>query len=106
MLEMHYPLVEKNSSYWLERQKAGKACTMWFTNFEDLFQHVFDNIPAWERRTESFTLKAVKLINQVQIKDNWKPDEERINMYQGDWYDFKELEHGKWILRGKLYYQP
>lgn len=100
MLDRKYPLVEKNSSYWLEREKAGKACTMWFTTPEALAQHIYNNIPAWEAKTKDFVLKSVKLTNTLQIKSKLRPDEERMDMYQGDWYFFKELEKGKWILRG------
>lgn len=100
MLERVYPLIDKTSSYWLEREKAGKACTMWFTNPDALVQHVFNNIPAWEAKSSNFVLKAVKLKNSLQIKDKLKPDQERKDMYQGDWYYFREIEYGKWILRG------
>lgn len=100
MLERAYPLIDKTSSYWLEREKAGKACTMWFTNPDALVHHVFDNIPAWKAKSSDFVLKSVKLKNSLQIKDKLKPDQERKDMYQGDWYYFREVEYGKWILRG------
>lgn len=88
----------------MERAKAGKACTMWFTKVEDLADHIFKNIPIWEAKTNDFVLKSVKMKNIVQLKDKFRADQERKDMYQGDWYSFKEVEYGKWILRGNFLY--
>lgn len=101
-LEKYYPLVVKSSSFWREKEKAGKGCVMRFNTLQDLIDHVYNNIPAWETKKEDFSLKAVKFTNMLNLKNKLKPDQDRSDVYGGNWYCFNELDHGKWILRGTM----
>ncbi|KAG5865092.1 hypothetical protein JTB14_025599, partial [Gonioctena quinquepunctata] len=96
----YFPVVHKSSSYWREREKSGRACTMWFTTLDDLVEHILNNIPPKERVKESFVVKSIKMTNTPQMKIKIEPGEERDDLYAGDWYDFLETEKGKWIMRG------
>ncbi|CAH1118614.1 unnamed protein product [Phaedon cochleariae] len=99
---VYFPMVHKSASFWREKEKGGRACTMWFTKLDDLVEHVFDKIPPKVGNEEDFALKSVKINNSIQIKDKLRPDDERNDVYAGDWYDFLETEHGKWIMRGTM----
>ncbi|XP_050312068.1 uncharacterized protein LOC126747451 [Anthonomus grandis grandis] len=93
---------KKSPSYWMEQEKTGRACTVWFTNLEDLVEFVYNNIPVKDRLKGDFTLKAVTVSNNLKTKNKYNVEDEMPDAYAGDWYDFKELESGVWILRGTL----
>ncbi|XP_076256073.1 uncharacterized protein LOC143193632 [Rhynchophorus ferrugineus] len=93
---------KKSQSYWVKKEVAGRACVLWFTELDDLITFIYENIQPKDRCKSDFTLKSVKVTNSLKIKSKYNPDDERGDVYAGDWYDFKEIDHGKWILRGSL----
>lgn len=93
-------IVHKSASFWREQEKNGKACIMWFTKLDDLIEHVCDNISPKDSYSKNFKLISVNMNNSVVLKDRLKPEDQRVDVYGGPWYDFEELEHGRWILRG------
>nr|CAH7728598.1 unnamed protein product [Callosobruchus chinensis] len=94
--------LRKSSSFWREQEKAGRGCVVLFTKLEDMVEHVYGKIPPKMRQEESFKLKSAKMTNAVLIKNKLRSEEERTDVYAGDWYFFQEIEHGKWIMRGTL----
>ncbi|XP_019769617.1 uncharacterized protein LOC109544047 isoform X1 [Dendroctonus ponderosae] len=96
------PRPKMSPSYWLEQEKSGRACSIWFINVDDLVNFVYNNIPVKDRLKSDFTLKSVKIVNNLKLKSKYNPEDQRTDAYCGDWYDFKEVEHGRWILRGSL----
>ncbi|XP_074039685.1 uncharacterized protein [Leptinotarsa decemlineata] len=98
----YFPVAHKSSAYWREKEKSGRAYTMWFTKLDDLLDHIYNNIAPKVGKKESFILKSVKITNTPQLKEKIEPWEDRNDVYSGDWYDFMEIEYGKWILRGTM----
>ncbi|VEN60728.1 unnamed protein product [Callosobruchus maculatus] len=94
--------LRKSSSFWREQEKAGRGCVVLFTKLEDMVEHVYGKIPPKVGQEESFKLKSAKLTNVILLKDKLRSEEERTDVYAGDWYFFQELEHGKWIMRGTM----
>ncbi|XP_023310426.1 uncharacterized protein LOC111691585 [Anoplophora glabripennis] len=96
------PPVRKSSAFWKEQEKNGRACTMWFTKLEDLVGHVLGNICPKDTYENDFSLRSVKIVNNVVLKNRLKPEDQRNDVYGGSWYDFQELDHGRWIMRGSM----
>nr|CAI5839704.1 unnamed protein product [Callosobruchus analis] len=94
--------LRKSSSFWREQEKAGRGCVLLFTKLEDMVDHVYGRIPPKVGQEESFRLKSAKMTNLVLLKDKLRSEEERTDVYAGDWYFFQEIEHGKWIMRGSM----
>ncbi|XP_060534309.1 uncharacterized protein LOC132706789 [Cylas formicarius] len=94
--------IKKGQSFWSEQEKLGRACTLWFADLDDFVDHVYENIPTNDRTTKNFRLKSINAQNNLQLRSKRDPEDERNDLYSGDWYDFREIEHGRWILRGTL----
>ncbi|KAL1502116.1 hypothetical protein ABEB36_007308 [Hypothenemus hampei] len=101
-IEDEFVKPKMSPSYWLEQENLGRACAIWFTNMEDVVDFLYENIPVKDRLRTDFTLKSVNVKNNLKVKSKYNKENERPNAYAGDWYDFVELEYGKWILRGSL----
>lgn len=104
MLEEEQPVMLKHSShYWRSiAEKDGRAFVAWFTKPEYLAEHVLLNFPE-EMKTEKYSLKKILVKSNAEIKEYYDPKQaERTDPYDGDYYDFKEIERGRWILRGKI----
>lgn len=85
-----------------EAASKGHACAMWFTDVNKLTRHILENIPP-NSRDDSFTVKPIEMINTPDVKQVFDPKSSaRTDLYAGDWYDFKEIDKGKWILRGTM----
>lgn len=103
--EEYIPILEppppKHSpSYWLEQEKNGKACTIRFLTAQDMIKHVVDNVPPLKGE-EPFKLTTVEIINETKMHDVYDPElGPPPDNVTGDWKNFKEVDHGKWILRG------
>ncbi|XP_056633874.1 uncharacterized protein LOC130443328 [Diorhabda sublineata] len=101
--EIVYPqMVHKSSSFWREKEKSGKACVLAFNRLEELIEHIFANIPPKLTPDTKFALKSVKLVNNTELKLRFNPSCERMDIYEGNWYDFEEVDRGMWILRGTM----
>lgn len=61
------PRPKMSPSYWLEQEKAGRACTLWFFKLEDMADFVYNNIPVKDRLNSDFSLKAVKVANNLNV---------------------------------------
>lgn len=85
-----------------EANEKGHACSMWFTGLDQLVQHLVENTPPNSRAQLNFTLKPVEIRNKPEVAEVYDPKvAPRTDSYSGDWFDFKEVNKGKWILRGK-----
>lgn len=96
--------VEKHSShYWRTlAQDSGKACVLWFSNPESLVSHLLDNTPP-NKRDVPFKMLRILITNVPEVKDIYDPEVGvKKDWFDGDWYNFKEIDHGKWILRGTM----
>lgn len=94
------PNVHRSDSYWRERERSGRACTMWFTGLEELADHIYGNISPRDGYENGFLLRSVHITNSAMVKNRLRPEDKRNDVYSGNWYDFRELDHGKWIMRG------
>lgn len=90
-----------SSHYWREMAKnEGRAFCAWFTLPEYLIEHILVNVRP-DKKTEKFSLKRVVVENVADVKEYFDPKTmTRNDPYDGDYYDFKEIQHGRWILRG------
>lgn len=77
---------------------------MWFVTMDKLIEHILENTPPTKREDIMFRLFPVNVNNKPDVKHVFDPDStaEREDNYSGDWYEFKEIDHGRWILRGKI----
>lgn len=77
---------------------------MWFTDFNRLVQHILENIPPTKRHRMLFKLTPFDVNNTLEIKQIFKPEMTvRADFYEGNWYNFQEIDHGRWILRGRQF---
>lgn len=97
---MKKPKVRKSASYWKKQEKNGRACTVWFAKREDLIDHIYGKVSPKDANENDFSLKSVNVMNNAMLKNRLKPEDKRNDVYSGNWYDFRELDHGKWIMRG------
>lgn len=95
---------KKGSDFWKGQEKEdGVACILWFSQPEMLVSYIFDNTRPRDRHME-FYLKKVHVQNLPELKDIYDPELGiKKRWYDGDWYDFKEIDNGRWILRGKFF---
>ncbi|XP_044260521.1 uncharacterized protein LOC123008654 [Tribolium madens] len=94
------PVEKKGSQFWRTKEQEGKACVLRFSRIEDLVQHLLDNSPPNKRTELEFTLKGVKIANTPIVHEIFDPEiEDKPDEIAGDWNEFKEFDHGKWILR-------
>lgn len=61
------PRPKMSPSYWLEQEKTGRACTIWFCKLDDLVEFIYNNIPVKDRLNSEFSLKAVKVANNLKV---------------------------------------
>lgn len=81
---------------------SGFACLMRFADLDHLIEHVLENMPPNSRQDMTFTLKVINVKNEPQTKQVFDPNTQpRNDLYAGDWNEFKEIDYGLWILRGK-----
>lgn len=101
-------IFKHSSHFWRSMaEKDGRAFIAWFTRPEYLVKHVLLNFPD-EMKDEKYSLKRILVKNVVQVKEYFNPKEtERVDPYDGDYYEFKEIERCRWILRGSFdqYYE-
>lgn len=99
-MEQEIALAPKHSpSYWKRQEIDGTACVIWFTELDQLINHVIENIPP-RQRSQQYRLTHVKMNNVVFTKDVYDPESgPKETNHDGDWYNFKEVTHGQWILR-------
>ncbi|KAK5638441.1 hypothetical protein RI129_012736 [Pyrocoelia pectoralis] len=95
-------IIKHSPSYWRAQEKDGAACTMWFTTSDKLIQHVYENTPPNRREDLNFKLIPITVINKPDLKSVFNSQVGREDNYSGDWYAFKEIDHGRWILRGTI----
>ena len=95
-------ILEKHSSeYWREVEKAGKACTLRFTTLEAMIRHILGNVPPDELGS-TYKILPVNVSNVPQLKKMKDTKlEESSGESSGDWYSFRKVDTGKWILRGE-----
>ncbi|XP_045468526.1 uncharacterized protein LOC123676579 [Harmonia axyridis] len=81
----------------------GKACILFFYNLEDVVNHILENTRPNQRSMMPFTINKVEIKNIPLVKEIFNKDfGERKDSYSGNWYNFVELDHGHWILRGQI----
>lgn len=74
---------------------------LFFYNLEDVAKHILENTRPNRRSMMPFTINKVNLKNVPLVKEVYDKDfGERKDNYSGNWYNFVELDHGHWILRG------
>lgn len=79
----------------------GRACVMWFTDFNRLVEHIVENTPPTRRHRMAFNLTPFEVSNALEVKQIFNPEiSVRSDFYAGDWYNFQEIDSGRWILRG------
>ncbi|CAG9853719.1 unnamed protein product [Phyllotreta striolata] len=96
------PPIERSASYWDLLAKSGRGCALAFTTIDALIDHIIKNIRPKLRWSDSYELKTIRVINSPEKKDIMRPQDIRNTVYEGQWYDFDEIERGVWILRGSL----
>ncbi|KAF5281689.1 hypothetical protein FQA39_LY17710 [Lamprigera yunnana] len=88
-------------SYWRVQEEDGRACTMWFLTKDHLIDHVYENTPPNRRADLNFKLIPITVHNNPELKRCFDPTIfGRESNYAGDWYQFREVDYGRWILRG------
>lgn len=99
------PMPKHYESYWKEiAERDGRAFIAWFTKPEYLIEHIMLNLPIEVQKNEKYSLKKIAVNAGVETKDHFDPKEaDRTSPYDGDYYGFKEIERGAWILRGINY---
>lgn len=95
--------VKHSPSYWRSQEENGLACVMWFVTSDKLIEHVYENTPPNRRQDLEFNLYPVNVVNKPELKKCHDPSSTREDNYAGDWYDFKEIDYGRWILRASFY---
>ncbi|GJQ78158.1 hypothetical protein Trydic_g2490 [Trypoxylus dichotomus] len=91
-----------SASFWKEQEKNGKACALRFLTAQDMIHHVVENIPP-TKAEEPYKLTPITVNNEIKIKDIYDPESgPPVDKYSGDWKTFKEVDHGRWILRGTI----
>lgn len=96
------PPPKHSPSYWKDQEQSGKACTLRFLSPLEMIQHVIDNIPP-AKVEEPFRITPVTITNEIKTKDLFDPElGPPADKYSGDWKNFKEIDHGRWILRGTI----
>lgn len=93
-----------SSHYWRSMaEKDGRAFIAWFTQPKYLVKHILLNFPE-EMKGEKYSLKRIVVNNNAEVKEYFNPKEaDRNNPYDGDYYEFKEIERCRWILRGTAF---
>ncbi|XP_044261040.1 uncharacterized protein LOC123009011 [Tribolium madens] len=95
------PVEKKDSLYWrIQEEQSGKACVLRFGRFEDLVTHLVENIPPNKRQSTEFELKSVTTTNTPFRHEVVDSEEEEIDEMIIDWYNFTEIDRGRWIMRG------
>lgn len=54
-------------SYWLEQEKSGRACTVWFTDLDDFVKFIYENIPVPDRLKTDFALRGMNVVNNLMV---------------------------------------
>ncbi|XP_044763345.1 uncharacterized protein LOC123320203 [Coccinella septempunctata] len=87
----------------VDADAEGKACVLFFYKLEDVVKHILENTRPNKRSMMPFTVNKVHLKNIPLVKEIYDKDYgERKDNYSGNWYNFVELDHGHWILRGQI----
>lgn len=84
-------------------RNEGRACVMWFTDFDRLVEHILENTPPTKRHRMLFNLTPFEISNALELKRIFDPETStRTDFYEGNWYNFTEIDLGRWILRGEF----
>lgn len=76
---------------------------MWFIDFDRLVEYFVENTPPNKRHVMPFVLTPMKVTTALAVKQFFDPETSvRTDFYAGEWYNFKEIDHGRWILRGTI----
>ncbi|KAB0791417.1 hypothetical protein PPYR_03217 [Photinus pyralis] len=93
-------IVKHSPSYWKRKETDGAACVVWFTSADKLIEHVYENTPPNRREALDFKMFPITVVNRPDLKNVFNSKTAREDNYSGDWYAFKEIDRGLWILRG------
>lgn len=96
-------MTKRSSSYWRGLEKEGRACVIRFTSPDQLIEHIIENTPP-NKRDQSYRLIPIEIINTPVLKETFAGEDgaERETNYDGDWYNFKEIDKGRWALQGSI----
>lgn len=75
----------------------GKACTLMFTNFRDLNDHILENVPP-NKRNNICKIIPVRITTEPNVKVVSNANDKKL----GNWYAFQEIDIDRWILRGSI----
>lgn len=87
----------------------GQAYCRWFTTLGTFAQHIIDNAPPNQLQDTQYTITP--LMVQIKRLEKERPalpegelpvdvEPEPDHSYQGNWYNYLEIEYGYWIVRG------